>query len=603
MNDRRYRAALIGLGRIADTIDDEVIGDGWLVPFSHMGSYMDVPEVQVVGAADLYAEQREAFGERWTIPDAHLYENYEEMLEREKPDIVSICTSAAPRAKIPLDIVRLVREGRTSVKCIWVEKPMATSLEEADAMVEVYANASGKLVVLKVEEGDRVNKGEVLAQTDSRELHLALKQAEAALKAAEAQLLTVKATAQIRIEAQADAAQASRDAANAQLEQARTFARAQAISQFEQAKAGVAAAQANLKKAMEGARNQEIQQAKAAVSGAKAGLENARANFDRVQKLHQKEAISDQNLDNAKAQLDSAKAQYEGGVEQLSLIEEGARQEDISAAEAQLSQAKAALALARVTMDSEDWNTQITMAESQVRQAEANLLSARELVEIQVWEHDIATAQAQFDQANEQVNLAKKRLADATIIAPINGIVVSRDVDLGDYAISASGPGTRPILTIVKMDLVKAMFTISEVDLSNVRVGTAVSISTAQQHISGKINFISPTVNPADRTVRVKAEIPNPAYQLKPGMFVEVNIDLSAPDDSLLIPRGAVLDVKDGRGHVFIATDGRARQQTVKVGRTWGENISILEGVTDSTAVIVNGHRQLVDGMGILVVK
>ena len=136
MIDKRYRAALIGLGRIADTIDDEVIGDGWLVPFSHMGSYMDVQEVQVVGAADLYAEQREAFGERWTIPDTHLYENYEEMLEREKPDIVSICTSAAPRAKITLDIVRMVREGRTGVKCIWVEKPMATSLEEADAMVE-----------------------------------------------------------------------------------------------------------------------------------------------------------------------------------------------------------------------------------------------------------------------------------------------------------------------------------------------------------------------------------------------------------------------------------------------------------------------------------
>ena len=136
MNDKRYRAALIGLGRIADTIDDEVIGDGWLVPFSHMGSYMDVPEVQVVGAADLYAEQREAFGERWTIEDAHLYENYEEMLEREKPDIVSICTSAAPRAKITLDIVHMVRERRTGVKCIWVEKPMAISLEEADAMVE-----------------------------------------------------------------------------------------------------------------------------------------------------------------------------------------------------------------------------------------------------------------------------------------------------------------------------------------------------------------------------------------------------------------------------------------------------------------------------------
>ena len=76
MNDKRYRAALIGLGRIADTIDDETVGSGWLAPFSHMGSYMDVGEVQVVGAADLYAEQRAAFGRRWSIDEEHLYEVY-----------------------------------------------------------------------------------------------------------------------------------------------------------------------------------------------------------------------------------------------------------------------------------------------------------------------------------------------------------------------------------------------------------------------------------------------------------------------------------------------------------------------------------------------
>lgn len=86
-------------------------------------------------------------------------------------------------------------------------------------------------------------------------------------------------------------------------------------------------------------------------------------------------------------------------------------------------------------------------------------------------------------------------------------------------------------------------------------------------------------------------------------MFVEVNIDFSAPDDSLLLPREAVLDIQDGVGHVFIATDGSARQQIVKVRLAWGENISILEGVSDSTPVIVSGHRQLADGADILVVK
>ena len=150
---------------------------------------------------------------------------------------------------------------------------------EADAKVEIYANSPGKLIVLKVDEGDPVNKGEILAQTDSRELHIALKQAQAVLKAAEAQLSIVQATAQIKIETQVEAARASLDAAKAQLEQAQMLARAKVTSQFEQAKAGVTAAEASLKKAMKGARSQEVQQAKAAVAGAKAGLENAQANF------------------------------------------------------------------------------------------------------------------------------------------------------------------------------------------------------------------------------------------------------------------------------------------------------------------------------------
>jgi RND family efflux transporter MFP subunit len=473
---------------------------------------------------------------------------------------------------------------------------------EADAKVEIYANTPGKLVVLKVDEGNQVNKGDVLAQTDSRELHIALKQARAALKVVEAQLSTVKATAQIKVEAQAEAAQASLDAAKAQLEQARMLARAQVISQFEQATAGVTAAEANLKKTIKGARNQEIQQAKAAVSREKANLENAQANFDRVKTLHGKEAISDRDLDNAKAQLDGAKAQHDATVEQLSLVEAGVRQEDIIAAETQLHKARASLALSRVTVDTEDWNTQITIAESQVRQAESNLLTAQKLVQIGVWENDITAAQAQFDQANQQVNLAKKRLADATIIAPVSGIVANRNADLGDYI--TGGPGGSPIFTIVKMDVVKVVFTVPEVDLSNVLIGAPVSISTRQQQIHGNIDFISPIVNPESRAVKIKSEISNPGYQLKPGMFVEVNIDLSATDDLLLLPREVVLDIQDRVGHVFIVKEGKkARQQAVKVGLVWGEEISILEGLTDSTLVIVNGHRQLADGTEIFVVK
>ncbi len=480
------------------------------------------------------------------------------------------------------------------------QKTTYTGTLEADAMVEIYANTSGKLVAFKVNEGQPVRKGDVLARTESHELQLALKQAQASQKAAESNLLKVKATAQIKVETQSINAEASLDAANAKLNQAEALAQAQVYAQFEQAKAGVAAAEASLKKAKSGARSQEVEQAKAAVSGAKASLDNAEVNVKRLQKLYEIEAVTDQDLDNAKTQRDGAKAQHESAVEKLSLVEEGTREEDINAAEAQLQQAQAAQRLATRTVDTKDWEKQIALAQSQVKQARANLRSADILVEIQVWEYDIAAAQSQYDQATEQVDLAKKRLSDATITAPVAGIVVNKNADTGDYAAAAG----KPILTIVNMDIVHAVFTVSETEIMNISIGAPVNITAGKENIQGQINYISPIVNPADRTVTVKGKIPNPKYQLKPGMFVEVNIDYSALEESLLLPREAVLDIQDDAGHVFVVADGnQAQKQNVKVGLVWGDSISILEGVTESSRVVVNGHRQLEDGMDVLVVK
>ncbi len=75
----RYRVALIGLGRIASTIDDEVQGySAVMLPYAHMACYREVPGVEVVAGADSYAEQRVAFQERWGV--RCLYSDYHEML-------------------------------------------------------------------------------------------------------------------------------------------------------------------------------------------------------------------------------------------------------------------------------------------------------------------------------------------------------------------------------------------------------------------------------------------------------------------------------------------------------------------------------------------
>jgi len=137
-----YRAAVIGLGRMGSTFDDEMTqGGSIIIPYCHTPSYVASPLTDLVGGADPHDEQRAIYGNRWGVSDEHLYANYRDMLEREKPDIVSICTTARHRAEIMTDC------ARAGVKAIWAEKPISLSLEEADHMVEVSDELGVKVAV------------------------------------------------------------------------------------------------------------------------------------------------------------------------------------------------------------------------------------------------------------------------------------------------------------------------------------------------------------------------------------------------------------------------------------------------------------------------
>ncbi|MBI2302326.1 MAG: Gfo/Idh/MocA family oxidoreductase [Armatimonadetes bacterium] len=130
----RYRVAVIGLGRMASTIDDECPEGkqpSVLLPYSHIAAYRAVPEVEVVAGSDVVPEKRSAFTERWGV--AATYADYREMLAKEQPDIVSVCTHTVERCEV------VCACAATSVKAIYAEKPIATSLAEADQMVDACA--------------------------------------------------------------------------------------------------------------------------------------------------------------------------------------------------------------------------------------------------------------------------------------------------------------------------------------------------------------------------------------------------------------------------------------------------------------------------------
>jgi predicted dehydrogenase len=124
-----YRAAIIGCGRIASTIQDEFEGRPGLqiFPYSHAGAYRAAGRTELVAAADPSPERRRAFGERWGVEA--LYESVEELLANEQLDLVSICAPTREHE-------RIFEQVAGAARGVLLEKPISITLDEADRMVE-----------------------------------------------------------------------------------------------------------------------------------------------------------------------------------------------------------------------------------------------------------------------------------------------------------------------------------------------------------------------------------------------------------------------------------------------------------------------------------
>ena len=142
MSESTYRAAVIGLGRMGSTFDDEIRQGGqFFMPYCHAPTYAASPQTELVAGADPHAEQGAIFADRWGLEHGQIYADYREMLEAERPDFVSMCTTARLRAAIMIDAIN------AGVKAIWAEKPFTLSLAEADEVIELAARKDVKIAV------------------------------------------------------------------------------------------------------------------------------------------------------------------------------------------------------------------------------------------------------------------------------------------------------------------------------------------------------------------------------------------------------------------------------------------------------------------------
>jgi len=229
----------------------------------------------------------------------------------------------------------------------------------------------------------------------------------------------------------------------------------------------------------------------------------------------------------------------------------------------------------------------VAKAEQLAKEAQVNVTKAR-----------IASAEA-------DLGAARIRLSYTQVTADWRGgqerrVVAERYVDEGE-TVAANAP----LLRIVELDPLTAVFYVTERDYAHLRPGLAGTLSTdafAGEVFSGEIERVAPVFRESTRQARVEMRVANPELRLKPGMFARATVMLDRVEQAVIVPEQA-LTTRDGRDGVFLVDADRSSAiwREVKPGIRQGGRVQ-LSGIEPGGQVVTLGQQQLNDGSPIRVV-
>ena len=430
----------------------------------------------------------------------------------------------------------------------------ATNRLEARAETVLSFDLNGVVAEVLVERGQTVRTGDPLARLDTSDLELQLAQAEANLD-------KVKASARPEDIA---AAEASLRSAQANYEKIAAGATAEDITV---AQASLNSAWANYNALKEGPDDDEITVAAANFRNAEISLQNAQWAYDKI-------AYVDNIGETPQAaELQRATISYESALASYKLAVQGASDEQLVSAWAQVEQAQAQLD----KLNNGPTVEELAMAQAQIDQAQAQL---DKLLNTPTPE-DLQSAQLQVDQA--RLNLSK-----ATLTAPIDGVVTEVNITVGE----------RPagyVVRLADLSVLQIELQVDEIDLPAVSVGQPAVIvldALPDSPMTGQVMAIAPApVSSASGVAgyEVTVTLDEQAKGAKVGMTANVDIETSRREDVVVIP-AHLIQVDKTTGQTYVErsrSDGQVERVDVNLGVRSGQTIEVLDGLEAGDQILL----------------
>jgi len=183
--------------------------------------------------------------------------------------------------------------------------------------------------------------------------------------------------------------------------------------------------------------------------------------------------------------------------------------------------------------------------------------------------------------------------APTPVKSTINGIVKEVMIEIGAYITPQV-----PLFQIIDMDTVEVVVHVPERDIYRVKRGLEAQvhiISYSDRTFKGRVELLSPVVDPVSRSREVRIRIKNQSHMLKPGMFGECRIIVRKKENATIIPRASVIE-RNKKEVVFIVKEGRAIQVQPEFDIYEGNRVSVKKGIEPGTRVIVIGQQNVDNG-------
>ncbi|MCF2970408.1 efflux RND transporter periplasmic adaptor subunit [Synechococcus sp. Nb3U1] len=286
-----------------------------------------------------------------------------------------------------------------------------------------------------------------------------------------------------------------------------------------------------------------------------------------------------------------------------------AQESQVAQAQAQLSQARTQVEQARGNLFQQEADAerlgqlaqegavpaqQAEQARTAARTAAQALRSAEEQVRAQ--EQAVIAAQRQVEAQGSLVAQAQERLSYTQLLAPLSGVVLSRQADPGTFLNSGAD-----VLTVADFSQVRVEFPLSELELGQVQVGQAVQIELDAfpgQSFSGQITRIAPAADPQARLIPIEVVIPNPDGRIGSGLLARVQLALPE-NQRVIVPESAIQQYQGSAAVFGVERQGesvRVVARPVQLGERRDGQVEVLSGLEVGDPFVVRSSTPLQDG-------